>query len=86
MAVTSKGKVFWIVTTCSSERARRFGVTCRKLRFPHAFTGFLLDLSFGPRYVGSMFLTNVSLSPNCPALQPKRPYCSSILVPGSEHG
>jgi hypothetical protein len=57
MAVTMKRTVFWVVTTCSLERAQYFGGA---ILLP---AGFLLGLLSSPEFGGLMPLQNVGLSP-----------------------
>jgi hypothetical protein len=82
---SSLHSVFWLVTLCSSDRARRFKTTFRllkvrrlsharkQLRLQPASDGFLFGLFFDPEYVGDIFLRNVGLFLTYMALQPWRP-------------
>jgi hypothetical protein len=96
-AVTMKGAVFWgfwVVSPCSSEKARHFGGTPylhlqgpkvsqarnERISLPPASFGYLLGLLFEPEAGGEIFLRNVEVSPNYTALQHRRPYSSWNLV------
>jgi hypothetical protein len=68
-AVTMKIPVFWIVTQCSSERARRSGGTYRfwqkakpSKKLADSEAAFLLGLPFGPEYRANIFLRNFGIS------------------------
>jgi hypothetical protein len=73
--VAMNSAVVYVITSCSSERSRRFGGTYRlhlqgsrirevrnKLRFSAASADFLLSLFFDPEDGGDIFLRNVRLS------------------------
>jgi hypothetical protein len=77
--------VFWLVTPCNSEIARRFGgndslhlqgrrvsQARNQLSLTPDSAGLLLDLLFDPEDRGGMFLRNVALSQSYMAIQPRR--------------
>jgi hypothetical protein len=51
-----KGTTFWVVTQCSSEKARRFEGTYDELSSPPASAGFLFWLLLNSENEGDMFL------------------------------
>jgi hypothetical protein len=72
-----------VVMPCNSEIGRRFGETSRRrahYRLPPASANFLLGLFLDHEDGGDMFLQNIWLSPNCTALEPRRPHSSIRIV------
>jgi hypothetical protein len=87
------GTVFWLLTSCSSETARRFGGTYFQIQVPKVSqettkrngmlpvsTDFLFDFLFDTEDEAIIFLRNGGLCPDHPALRPKIPYTSAISV------
>jgi hypothetical protein len=60
MVVTIKSAIFWIVPSCNSETARRFGGTyhlhIQADSLPPDYASFLLELLFEPEGEDDMFL------------------------------
>jgi hypothetical protein len=95
------GTVFYVLPSCSSETALRFGGTYLKIqsrkvsqetnkrndKLPVS-ADFLLDFLFHPEDEASIFLRNDGLCSDYPALQPRTPYTSvtSMLTSNPTNG